>query len=260
MLLRSPSIELHRVLRVSTTLRYRGGAARPLRGDGGNYCLAWAIIEFSGLYLCEYYQAVWSGTLRTGKRLPPRILPRPLSGEEHGPPQPPGDKLLVRGAFGLRRSKTLVIPVCLSPRPRRCFGAPAEDGLGTVQLRPSAAFLAELPSRQTTLAISTTKAEYVAAGRACQQALWMNQVIKDYDIHCEDVFVLCNYKGSIDLCKNPVHHSRTKHIEIRHHSLRDNVQKGNILKEKVASEDNIADILTKPLKRETFNYLRLGLC
>ncbi|GKA94685.1 retrovirus-related pol polyprotein from transposon TNT 1-94 [Tanacetum coccineum] len=54
-------------------------------------------------------------------------------------------------------------------------------------------------------------------------------------------------------------HSRTKHIEIRHHFLRDNVQKGNISIEKVAFEDNIADIFTKPLKRKVFNYLRLGL-
>ncbi|GJS87329.1 hypothetical protein Tco_0769965 [Tanacetum coccineum] len=106
------------------------------------------------------------------------------------------------------------------------------------------------------LAISTTKSEYVAAGRACQQALWMKQAIKDYDNHCEYILVLCDNKGAIDLSKNPVHHSRTKHIEIRYHSLRDNVQKGNILMEKIASKDNIADSLTKPLKRETFNYLR----
>ncbi|GJX76657.1 hypothetical protein Tco_0323468 [Tanacetum coccineum] len=64
---------------------------------------------------------------------------------------------------------------------------------------------------------------------------------------------------AIDLSKNPVQHSRTKHIEIRHHFLRDNVQKGHISIEKVPSVDNIADILTKPLKRESFNYLRLGL-
>ncbi|GJV67628.1 hypothetical protein Tco_1483137 [Tanacetum coccineum] len=55
---------------------------------------------------------------------------------------------------------------------------------------------------------------------------------------------------AIDLSKNLVHHSRTKHIEIRHHFLPDNVQNGNISIEKVASEDNIADIFTKPLKRE----------
>ncbi|GJR10716.1 hypothetical protein Tco_0793368 [Tanacetum coccineum] len=82
--------------------------------------------------------------------------------------------------------------------------------------------------KETALAISTTEAEYVSA-------------------------------GAIDLSKNHVLHSHTKHIEIRHHFLRDNVQKGNITIEKVASEDNIVDILTKPLRREPFNLLRLGL-
>ncbi|GJW37382.1 hypothetical protein Tco_0060302 [Tanacetum coccineum] len=67
------------------------------------------------------------------------------------------------------------------------------------------------------------------------------------------------YQGAIDLSKNPVQHSRTKHIEIRHHFLCDNIQKYNLSIEKVASEDNIADTFTKPLKREVFNYLRLGL-
>ncbi|GJW54225.1 hypothetical protein Tco_0098310 [Tanacetum coccineum] len=113
--------------------------------------------------------------------------------------------------------------------------------------------------KQTALAISTTEAEYVSAGKACQQALWMKQALIDYGIRLDDVPIMCDNKGAIDLSKNPVQHSRTKHIEIRHHFLRDNVQKGNISIEKVASEDNIADIFTKPLKREVFNYLRLGL-
>ncbi|GJU58500.1 hypothetical protein Tco_1236266 [Tanacetum coccineum] len=112
--------------------------------------------------------------------------------------------------------------------------------------------------KQTALAISTTEAEYVSAGKACQQALWMKQALVDYDIKLNDIPVLCDNKGAIDLSKNPVLHSRTKHIEIRHHFLRDNVQKGNITIEKVASEDNITDILTKPLKREPFNLLRQG--
>ncbi|GJU17391.1 hypothetical protein Tco_1145357 [Tanacetum coccineum] len=113
--------------------------------------------------------------------------------------------------------------------------------------------------KQTALAISTTEAEYVFAGKACQQALWMKQALVDYDITLDDIPVLCDNKGAIDLSKNPVLHSRTKHIEIRHHFLCDNVQKGNISIEKVSFEDNIADILTKPLKREPFNLLRLGL-
>ncbi|GJT81733.1 hypothetical protein Tco_1056075 [Tanacetum coccineum] len=116
----------------------------------------------------------------------------------------------------------------------------------------------EAIEKQTALAISTTEAEYVGAGKACQQALWMKQDLVDYGIRLDDIPIMCDNKGSIDLRKNPVQHSRTKHIEIRHHFLRDNVQKGNISIEKVSSEDNIADILTKPLKCEPFNYLHLG--
>ncbi|GKC06366.1 hypothetical protein Tco_0997976 [Tanacetum coccineum] len=74
-------------------------------------------------------------------------------------------------------------------------------------------------------------------GKACQQALWMKQALVDYDIKLDDIPVLCDNKGSIDLSKNRVLHSRTKHIEIRHHFLRDNVQKGNISIEKVSSKD-----------------------
>ncbi|GKA23967.1 hypothetical protein Tco_0710000 [Tanacetum coccineum] len=113
--------------------------------------------------------------------------------------------------------------------------------------------------KQTALAIFTAEAEYVSAGKACQQALWMKQALIDYGIRLDDVLIMCDNKGAIDLSKNPVQHSRTKHIEICHHFLRDNAQKGNISIEKVASKDNIADIFTNPLKCEVFNYLRLGL-
>ncbi|GJY79061.1 hypothetical protein Tco_0484862, partial [Tanacetum coccineum] len=112
---------------------------------------------------------------------------------------------------------------------------------------------------KTALAISTTEAEYVFAEKSCQQALWMKQALDDYNIVLDDIPVYCDNKDAIDLSKNPVIHSRTKHIEICHHFLRDNIQKGNISIEKVSSEDNIADILTKPLKREPFDLLRLGL-
>ncbi|GJU33213.1 hypothetical protein Tco_1176802 [Tanacetum coccineum] len=64
----------------------------------------------------------------------------------------------------------------------------------------------------------------------------------DYDIKLDDIPVLCDNKGAIDLSKNLVLHSRIKQIEIRHDFLRDNVQKGNFSIEKVSSEDNISDI------------------
>ncbi|GJZ75679.1 hypothetical protein Tco_0640144 [Tanacetum coccineum] len=115
-----------------------------------------------------------------------------------------------------------------------------------------------LEVKQTALAISITEAEYVSVRKACQ-ALWMKQALIDYGVRLYDILIMCDNKGAIDLSKNPVQHSRTKHIEIRHHFLLDNVQNGNIFIEKVSLKDNIADILTRPLKRESFNYLRLGL-
>nr|GEW63103.1 copia protein [Tanacetum cinerariifolium] len=87
--------------------------------------------------------------------------------------------------------------------------------------------------KQTALPIFTTKAEYVSAKKACQQASWMKQALVNYDIALDDIPVLCDNKGAIDLRKNLVLHSRTKHTEIRHHFLHDNVQKGNISIEKV---------------------------
>ncbi|GJW15119.1 hypothetical protein Tco_0019252 [Tanacetum coccineum] len=89
--------------------------------------------------------------------------------------------------------------------------------------------------KQTALAISTTEAEYIIAGKACQQALWMKQALINYDVLLDDVPIMCDNKGAIDLSKNPVQHSRTKHIKIRHHFLRDNVQKEHISIEKVPS-------------------------
>nr|GEU70956.1 copia protein [Tanacetum cinerariifolium] len=79
--------------------------------------------------------------------------------------------------------------------------------------------------KQTSLAISNTEAEYVSVKNACQQALWMKQALVDYDVRLDYVPIMCDNKGTIDLSKNVVQYSRTKHIKIRHHFLRDNVQK-----------------------------------
>nr|GEW15201.1 copia protein [Tanacetum cinerariifolium] len=60
--------------------------------------------------------------------------------------------------------------------------------------------------KQTALAISTTEAEYVNVRKACQQALWMKQALIDYDVRLDDVSIMCDNKGAIDLSKNPVQH------------------------------------------------------
>ncbi|GJR77312.1 retrovirus-related pol polyprotein from transposon TNT 1-94 [Tanacetum coccineum] len=70
--------------------------------------------------------------------------------------------------------------------------------------------------KQTALAISTTKAEYVSVGKACQQALWMKQALIDYDDRLADVPIMCDNKGAIDLSKNRVQQSRTNTLKIRY--------------------------------------------
>nr|GEW46994.1 retrovirus-related Pol polyprotein from transposon TNT 1-94 [Tanacetum cinerariifolium] len=114
--------------------------------------------------------------------------------------------------------------------------------------------------KQIALAISTTKAEYVSAKKACQQALWMKQALINYDIQLDDVHIICDNKGAVDLSKNPVQHSRTKHLKIRYHFLHDNVQKGHISIENVSSVDNITGMLTKPLKRGHRDHVFACLC
>ncbi|GJZ28711.1 hypothetical protein Tco_0573358 [Tanacetum coccineum] len=84
--------------------------------------------------------------------------------------------------------------------------------------------------KQTALAISTTEAEYVSAGKACQQALWMKQALVDYDIKLNDIPILCDNKGTINLSKNPPHllHPWTLHRQhLWHHqaSLQPNYSK-----------------------------------
>jgi hypothetical protein len=82
--------------------------------------------------------------------------------------------------------------------------------------------------KQTSLALSTTEAEYVAAGQCCAQLLWMRQTLRDFGYNLSKVPLLCDNESAIRLANNPVEHSRTKHIDIRHHFLRDHQQKGDI--------------------------------
>ena len=78
----------------------------------------------------------------------------------------------------------------------------------------------------------------------------------DYGVVLEKVPLLCDNESAIKLANNPVQHSRTKHIDIRHHFLRDHVAKNDISLEGVRTEDQLADIFTKPLDEATFCRLQ----
>ena len=113
--------------------------------------------------------------------------------------------------------------------------------------------------KQNSVALSTAEAEYISAASCCAQVLWMKQTLLDLGLSYDHVPIMCDNTSAINLSKNPVLHSRTKHIEIRHHFLRDHVQKGDITLEFISTNHQIADILTKPLALERFASLRRGL-
>lgn len=110
--------------------------------------------------------------------------------------------------------------------------------------------------KQNSVALSTAEAEYIVVGSCCAQLLYMKQTLLDYGIALRKVPLLCDNESAVKLANNPVQHSRTKHIDIRHHFIRDHVAKGDIMLESVRTEDQLVDIFTKPLDEATFCKLR----
>jgi hypothetical protein len=110
--------------------------------------------------------------------------------------------------------------------------------------------------KQNSVALSTAEAEYIAAGHCCAQLLWMRQTLWDYGYKLTKVPLLCDNESAIRMADNPVENSRTKHIAIRYHFLRDHQQKGDIEIAYVNTKEQLADIFTKPLDEQTFTKLR----
>jgi len=109
--------------------------------------------------------------------------------------------------------------------------------------------------KQACVALSTAEAEYIAAGDACAQSIWLKHQLMDYGVKLDKVPLYCDNISAINLTKNPIQHSKTKHIEIRHHFIRDHIQKGDIEIMFVKIENQLADLFTKPLARDRFNKL-----
>ncbi|GJT17227.1 putative ribonuclease H-like domain-containing protein [Tanacetum coccineum] len=100
--------------------------------------------------------------------------------------------------------------------------------------------------KQTIVATSTTEAEYVAAANCCGQVLWVQNQLLDYGFNFMNTKIHIDNESTICIVKNPVYHSKTKHIEIRHHFIRDCYEKKLIRVEKIHTDLNVADLLTKP--------------
>ncbi|KAJ9545283.1 hypothetical protein OSB04_024990 [Centaurea solstitialis] len=109
--------------------------------------------------------------------------------------------------------------------------------------------------KQNSVSTSTAEAEYVAAGICCAQVLWLRNQLQDYDIQLSKIPIYCDNTSAIAIANNPVLHSKTKHIEVRYHFIRDHVMNGDIELHFVPTEYQLADLFTKPLDVTRFNML-----
>ncbi|GJU37073.1 putative ribonuclease H-like domain-containing protein [Tanacetum coccineum] len=109
--------------------------------------------------------------------------------------------------------------------------------------------------KQTIMATSTTEAEYVAAANCCGQVLWIQNQMLDYGFNFMNTKIYIDNESTICIVKNLVYHSKTKHIAIRHHFIRDAYEKKLIQVLKIHTDDNVADLLTKAFDVSRFQFL-----
>lgn len=113
--------------------------------------------------------------------------------------------------------------------------------------------------KQRTVALSTTEAEYMALSDACKEAIYVKNLLEEVFNLTDSVCIYSDNQGAQMLTKNNVHHSRTKHIDMRHHFLRDLVDSRTISVEYVPTNEMKADILTKFLLKQRHLCLTKGL-
>nr|GEW49362.1 retrovirus-related Pol polyprotein from transposon TNT 1-94 [Tanacetum cinerariifolium] len=115
--------------------------------------------------------------------------------------------------------------------------------------------------KQKSIAISKTEAEYIAMSGCCAQILWMRSQLTDYGFDFNKIPLYCDNRSAIALCCNNVQHSRSKHIDIHHHFIRDQVERVVVELYLVSTDYQLADIFTKALPRQRFEFIlpRLGM-
>ncbi|KAM1489207.1 hypothetical protein ACFXTO_032488 [Malus domestica] len=114
--------------------------------------------------------------------------------------------------------------------------------------------------KQNCVALSTAEAEYISASEATVQVIWLRFVLEDFgELQTETTPVHCDNTTAIAITKNPVFHQKTKHIDMRYHFIKDALQEGIIDLMYCPTEEQLADIFTKPLTKDRFNLLRSKL-
>ena len=109
---------------------------------------------------------------------------------------------------------------------------------------------------QTCVTQSTTEAEYVVASEAYKEAIWLGRLVTDLGIKEQTPILHCDSQSAIQLARNPVYHSKTKHVDVKYHFIREMLEEKQIQLVKVHTTENPADLLTKGLPAESFAHCR----
>jgi hypothetical protein len=111
--------------------------------------------------------------------------------------------------------------------------------------------------KQSSIALSTTEAEYIAACSASCEAIWLRKLLTGlFDLEMEATMILCDNQSCIKMTENPVFHEKSRHIEIRYHYICDMVQRGVVKLYYVGTDEQVADVLAKPLSCVKFEHFR----
>ncbi|GJW72295.1 hypothetical protein Tco_0129212, partial [Tanacetum coccineum] len=101
--------------------------------------------------------------------------------------------------------------------------------------------------KQDYIGLSIAEAEYVSLSACCAQVFWMQTQLTDYGFHFNKIPIYCDLKSAIAISYNPVQHSRTKHIAVRYHFIKEHVEKGTIELYFIKTNYQLADLFTKAL-------------
>ena len=112
-----------------------------------------------------------------------------------------------------------------------------------------------VPRLQKVVALSTTEAEYIAATEACKELIWLQRLMGELGTEQGSFKLFCDSQSVIHLAKNAAFHSRTKHIDLRYHIISQVLEEGQVQLEKISTEENPTDMMTKSLSRD-----KLKLC
>jgi len=110
--------------------------------------------------------------------------------------------------------------------------------------------------KQACVTLSTTEVEYIAARSCCAKILWIKQQLEDFGLKISKVPLLCDNISAINPTENQVQHSRTKHIGIMHHFIRNHVNNGDCEIQFDSTKSQLVNIFTKPLSKDKFYSLR----